>query len=71
LVREVPGGIELRARTWLGWHVVDKIPYRLIPLSVKIPEFALKGFAVHNVKRFSNLASFLPQLYEEQKGVVV
>jgi len=26
---------------------------------------------VHNVKRFSNLASFLPQLYEEQKGVVV
>ena len=69
-VRAVQGGVELRTRFWLGWHVMNKKPWKLIPDVASIPEVAIKGLAVHNVCEFSNLASFLPQLYEEQQGKI-
>jgi phloretin hydrolase len=69
-VREVPGGVELRTRFWMGWHVMNKKPYKLMPDGASLPEIAIKGLATHNVCEFSNLASFLPQLYEEQKGKI-
>ncbi len=69
-VREVPGGVELRTRFWMGWHVVNKKPYKLLPEGAQIPEIAIKGLAIHNVCEFSNLASFLPQLYQEQQGKI-
>ncbi len=69
-VREIPGGVELRTRFWMGWNVLNKKPVKLIPDVVRIPEIAIRGLATHNVHEFSNLASFLPQLYADQKGIV-
>ncbi len=69
-VREIPGGVELRTRFWMGWHILNRKAWKLLPEPVRIPEIAIKGLATHNVCEFSNLASFLPELYEEQKGEV-
>ena len=66
----MPGGVELRTRFWMGWHVLNKKPHKLMPDGAQIPEIAIKGLAIHNVCEFSNLASFLPQLYDEQQGKI-
>jgi phloretin hydrolase len=67
-IREIPGGIEYRTRFWMGYHIVNKIPYLLLPKGVKLPEFVPAGLARHNVHEYANLASFLPEIYQEQKG---
>ena len=69
-IREIPGGIEYRTRFWLGYHIVDKKPYFLLPKGARIPEFVPAGLARHNVHEFTNLASFLPEIYREQRGIV-
>ena len=69
-IRRISGGIEFRTRFWLGYHIVEQKPYFLLPKGVTIPDSAPRGLAIHNVYEFSNLASFLPQLYEEMKGAV-
>jgi hypothetical protein len=69
-IREIKDGIELRTRFWLGYHVLEKIPYFLLPKGVRIPEMGCASLARHNVLEFANLASFLPELYEEQKGAI-
>ncbi len=69
-IREIPGGIEFRTRFWMGYHIVNKKPHLLLPAGVKIPDFVPAGLARHNVYEYANLASFLPQIYEEQKGAV-
>jgi hypothetical protein len=70
IVREIAGGIELRTRFWLGSHIIEKKPYHLLPVIARIPEFVPRGLAIHNVHEFTNLASFLPEIYAEQKGLV-
>jgi len=69
-IREIPGGIEYRSRFWMGYHIVNKTPYLLLPNGVKLPEFVPAGLARHNVHEFTNLASFLPEIFNEQKGIV-
>jgi hypothetical protein len=69
-IREIPGGIEYRSRFWMGYHIVNKVPYYLLPKGVRLPEFIPAGLARHNVHEFTNLASFLPELFNEQKGIV-
>ena len=69
-IREIKDGIELRTRFWLGYHVLEKIPYFLLPKGVRIPEMGCASLARHNVLEFTNLASFLRELYEEQKGAI-
>ncbi len=69
-IREIPGGIEYRSRFWMGYHIVNKIPYLLLPKGVRLPEFVPAGLARHNVHEYTNLASFLPEIYQEQKGIV-
>jgi hypothetical protein len=69
-IREVPGGIEYRTRFWLGYHILNSKPWFLLPGGVRIPDFVPRGLAIHNVCEYSNLASFLPQLYEEQNGAL-
>jgi hypothetical protein len=54
----------------MGYHIVNKIPYLLLPKGVKLPEFVPAGLARHNVHEYTNLASFLPDIYKEQKGVI-
>jgi len=69
-IREIPGGIEFRTRFWLGYHILNKKPYLLLPHGVRLPEMVPAGLARHNVYEYANLASFLPEIYKEQRGVV-
>ena len=69
-IREIPGGIEYRTRFWLGYHILNKKPFWLLPKGARIPDFVPRGLAIHNVHEYANLAAFLPQLYEEQKGMI-
>lgn len=69
-IREIDGGVEFRTRFWMGYHIVDKIPYKLLPKGIRLPEMAASGLATHNVYEYHNLASFLPKIYEEQGGMV-
>jgi hypothetical protein len=66
--REVPGGVESRSRFWMGYHMIDKKPCKLLPDGVEIPVQAPMGLAFHNVEEYSNLAAILPSLYKEMNG---
>jgi phloretin hydrolase len=69
-IREIPGGIEFRTRFWMGYHVLNKKPFLLIPKGIRVPDEVPAGLARHNVCEYANLASFLPEIYAEQKGVI-
>jgi hypothetical protein len=69
-IREIPGGIEYRTRFWMGYHILGGIPRLLLPSGVSIPEFVPRGLAIHNVFEYANLSSFLPHIYQEQKGLI-
>jgi hypothetical protein len=70
LVRNIPGGIEVRNRFWVGYQIADKKPVLSLPPGVAIPEEAVQGLFLHDVQEFANLAAILPQLYGEQEGKV-
>ena len=42
--------------------------YHLLPEGIALPPFVPQGFAIHNVHEFTNLASFLPEIYRENEG---
>jgi phloretin hydrolase len=65
-IREIDGGVELRTRFWIGYHILDKKPQYSMPKGAMIPPFVAQGLAMHNVLEFSNLRSFLPQIYAEE-----
>ena len=65
-IREIPEGAEFRTRFWMGYHILDKKPYYCLPKIAKIPPMVGKGLAIHNVFEYSNLRSFLPQIYREE-----
>jgi len=67
LIREITGGIEFRTRFWMGYNLVNRKPKKRLPPFVKMPPKVPKGLAIHNVYEYHNLASFLPQIYGEQK----
>lgn len=67
VAREIPGGIELRSRFWLGWHVIDRKPVRVAD---SVPFELVKGLAHHCPKEYANLAAILPKVYEENVGIV-
>ena len=68
--REIPGGVESRSRFWMGYHMIDKKPCKLIPEGIQIPIQAPMGLAFHNVEEYSNLAAILPSLYNEMGGKI-
>ncbi len=70
LVREIPGGVEFRTRFWMGYHMIDGKPVKLLPEGVRIPMEAPMGLAFHNVEEYSNLAAILPDLYRESGGEI-
>ncbi len=63
--REIPGGIELRSRFYMGWHIIDKGP---VKVAEQIPLELTKGLAYHCSKEYSNLAAILPMVYAENIG---
>jgi hypothetical protein len=68
--REIPGGVESRSRFWMGYHMIDKKPCKLLPEGIQIPIQAPMGLAFHNVEEYSNLAAILPSLYKEMEGKI-
>lgn len=69
-IRETTDGIEYRTRFWMGYHILDKKPHLWLPPGMRIPDYIPRGLATHNVYEYANLASFLPQIYQEQKGLI-
>jgi hypothetical protein len=67
-IRETDDGIEFRTRFWMGYHILDKKLHYCLPKTVIVPSIVAKGLAIHNVLEFSNLRSFLPQIYQEEHG---
>lgn len=65
-VRETDEGIEFRTRFWMGYRINKGKPMCVLPPGVKVPIEAPMGLAFHNVMEYSNLASFLPQIYAEE-----
>ena len=59
------GGCELRSRFWIGWHVIDGKPVKMIPDGVKMPLAGVKSLLMHNIKEFTHLAAILPEVYAE------
>lgn len=63
-------GIMLCSRFWIGYGQDENGKVvRGLPEGAKIPVEAPMGLYGHNIKEFTNLASILPTLYEEQKDV--
>jgi hypothetical protein len=67
VAREIPGGIELRSRFWLGWNIIDKKP---VKVADRVPFGLVKGLAFHCAKEYTNLAAILPKVYEENVNVI-
>lgn len=65
VAREIPGGLELRSRFWLGWHINDRKPVRV---DDSVPFELVKGLAHHCPKEYANLAAILPKVYGENVG---
>ncbi|MBP2661259.1 MAG: hypothetical protein H6Q69_4291 [Firmicutes bacterium] len=66
-VREVEGGIELRTRFWMGWHIVGDKEVKLLPDGVQLPIEVPKALCAHAAKEFTNLARLLPRIFAEEK----
>lgn len=66
-VREIPGGIELRSRFWMGWTYKNGRDVKALPDGMRMPIVGPMSLAMHNVKEFTNLAAILPQVFEEEK----
>jgi hypothetical protein len=50
----------------MGYHILDKKPHYCLPKIAVIPPMVAKGLAIHNVFEYTNLRSFLPQIYQEE-----
>jgi hypothetical protein len=69
-VREVDGGVEYRSRYWLGYTMRNGSPVRVKrPLPYKMIDLA-RNNCIHSLIEYNNLASFLPQIYEEMGGKI-
>jgi hypothetical protein len=69
-VRKVTGGVEYRSRYWIGYSIKAGSPARVkIPLPFKMMDLA-RNNCLHSLTEYNNLASFLPQLFEEMGGKI-
>ena len=60
-------GVMLCSRFWVGYGYVDGKVARVLPEGVSVPVEAPRGLFAHNIKEFTNLASILAEVYEENK----
>ena len=66
-VRELPGGIELRSRFWIGFVLEEGRLVRLVPDGASVPPEVVRGLFAHNLKEFGHLAAILPRVYAENR----
>lgn len=69
VAREVDRGIELRSCFWEGWQIIDGSPVNVLSQSGVRVE-AVRGCAYHCAVEYTNLASILPELYQENREVI-
>jgi hypothetical protein len=67
MARTVAGVLQFRSRFWIGWHIVDMQPVKLLPDGITVPSEIGIGLLGHNIKEYGHLAKILPQLYAEEK----
>ena len=60
-------GVMLCSRFWVGYGYVDGKVARVLPEGARVPVEAPRGLFAHNIKEFTNLASILAEVYEENK----
>ena len=64
---ETPEGCWLKSRFWMGYGLNEKGEVvRKFPPGARMPDFVPKMIYGHNIKEFTNLAAFLPEIYEEE-----
>lgn len=65
--RNLPMGVELRSRFWLGYQIdmATKQPVKLIPDGQSVPIAIAQNLGFHSIEEMSNLATILPQLYQQ------
>jgi hypothetical protein len=69
-IREADGGVEYRSRYWLGYTMKNGAPVRAKrPVPYKMIDMA-RNNCIHSLIEYNNLASFLPQLYQEMGGKI-
>lgn len=66
ICNEVDGGIVFRSRFWIGYGLVNGELLKVLPDDVTIPEAVPRALYSHNIKEYSNLASFLADIYKEE-----
>lgn len=68
-IRPVVGGCEMRSRFWIGKGMEQGVPY-----NINLPQEAVEGMSwtmlKHTIQEMSNLASFLPEVYNLCGGKV-
>jgi len=67
MAREIPGGIELRSRFYLGWNIVNKEAVRV---AEKVPLELVRGLAYHCAKEYTDLGAILPQVFAENRDIL-
>lgn len=61
-------GVIFQSRFWNGWGIKeDGTPGRTLPEGITFPVEICKAIFAHSLKEYTNLSSFLPELYEEEK----
>ncbi len=65
--RKIEGGLELRSRFFQGYTFQNGKPIAVSSAARPVPEQAPFLLAKHCAEEYANLASFLPQIYAEEK----
>ena len=61
-------GVQFCSRFWIGCGMrEDKTFGRCLPPGAEIPPFIPRRMYAHDIKEYTHLASFLPELYAEEK----
>ncbi|MBQ8663443.1 MAG: hypothetical protein IJ471_06265 [Eubacterium sp.] len=68
--RPVPGGCELRSRFWIGKGIKNGVPYTTLPKGMDAEAISWVMLR-HTIQEMSNLASFLPEMYNKYEGKIL
>lgn len=68
-IRPVEGGCELRSRFWVGKGMKEGKPYNTLPEGMDAEAISWVMLR-HTIQEMSNLASFLPEMYNYYEGKI-
>ncbi len=72
-VVEVEGGVEYRSRYYLGWTTTKNAKFtskkNIIPKDIMLQ--MARNNCIHSLTEYNHLASILPSLYRDEKGLIV